>query len=296
MRPLSGEPVQVDIDKLRFHVKVLSLDNYPRNFQNTENLNAVADYISAEFRNEGGRVSEQKVPARGIEYRNVIAEFGPGSGPLIIVGAHYDADYDSRGADDNASGVAGLIELGHLIGQHGDELRYRVQLVAYTLEEPPFFGTPEMGSRMHARTLAESGETVRLMLSLEMIGYFSDDFGSQRYPIPLGGLLYPSQGNFIAVVGNLTNIRTVRSVKYSMSKVDGLPVYSLNAPSIFPGIDFSDHRNFWQSGFDAVMITDTAYFRNAAYHSQADTFDRLDYNKMSKVVESVFWVIRDQAQ
>ncbi len=278
--------VAVDAERLKVHVSKLSDEFYPRNHLNSQNLNASADYVRSEFEKTGGSVSEQKFSVNGVEYRNIRLELGDDeSDGRIIVGAHYDSAFDTHGADDNASGVAGLIELAHLISKQN--LARKVEFVAYSLEEPPFFGTEQMGSFKHAKSLRENNVKVKLMICLEMIGYYTDEPNSQNFPIFLGRLLYPSTGNFVAVVGNFTNVGSVRGVKGAMSAVPELQTYSLNAPSFFGGVNLSDHRNYWENGYDAVMITDTAFFRNRAYHTVGDTLDRLDYSKMARVVDGV---------
>ena len=198
------------------------------------------------------------------------------------------------GADDNASGVAGLIELAYLLGK--TSLPVRVELVAFTLEEPPFFRTPFMGSAIHAASLKKQGVKVRIMFALEMIGFFSDASHSQGFPLSILRLFYPSQGNFIAVVGKLGQGSVVRRVKQAMRGPSLLPVYSINAPRFVPGIDFSDHLNYWEAGYEAVMITDTAFYRNQGYHTLQDTPDTLDYERMAMVVQGVYAAILASAR
>jgi Zn-dependent M28 family amino/carboxypeptidase len=275
----------IDTAALRKHTSVLSKDLVPRNYPNIENLNKVAKYISESLTSSGGHVTEQQFEVDGAEYKNIIAEFGPQGKEIIVVGAHYDAKGEHPGADDNASGVAGLLEIGRLLGEV--QLKTRVALVAFTLEEPPFFRSDEMGSAVYAKSLAESGTAVKLMIALEMIGYFSEEKESQDYPMPLLRLYYPSTGNFIAVVDQLVS-RQAQRMKASMAQTIDLPVYSINAPSFIPGVDFSDHVNFWRNGYPAVMITDTAFYRNHAYHTNEDRAERLNYEKMAQVVYGVF--------
>ena len=169
-------------------------------------------------------------------------------------------------------------------------MTHRIDLVAYTLEEPPYFATALMGSAVHARSLKEKGTEVRLMISLEMLGFFSDEKNSQRFPFPQMSWWYPTVGNFIAVVGDqsINGRRMTRSVRSGMKRGSSLPVYSINAPTTLPGIDFSDHRNYWAEGFPALMITDTAFLRNGNYHQVTDTPDSLDYTRMAQVVEGVY--------
>jgi Zn-dependent M28 family amino/carboxypeptidase len=197
------------------------------------------------------------------------------------------------GADDNASGVAGLIELAYLLGKQ--QLPVRVELIAYTLEEPPYFRTEHMGSAVHAAALRKEDVNVKLMICLEMIGYFSDEPRSQEFPASFFGAFYSSQGNFIAVVGRFGDGLLVRRIKGAMRGGTSLPIYSINAPTFVPGVDFSDQLNYWNAGYDAVMITDTAFFRNPNYHTAQDTADKLDYKRMAMVVEGVYAAILELA-
>ncbi len=262
----------------------------PPRSHDADKLKHSADYIHQEFsRYKNARVSYQPFDVWGIGYHNILASFGPKEGKRIIIGAHYDSHDGLPGADDNASGVAGLLELTRMLD--GNALNRRVDLVAYALEEMPSFNTADMGSAHHAAQLKKEGVEVDLMISLEMIGYFDDTPGSQTYPVPFLTHLYPDSGNFIAVVGNLAQISEVRRVKKAIMAVGDVPVESINAPALIPGIDFSDHLNFWYEGYPAVMITDTADNRNRAYHTPQDTPERLDYERMGSVVDGVFRVV-----
>jgi Zn-dependent M28 family amino/carboxypeptidase len=202
---------------------------------------------------------------RGQLYRNVIASLGPATGPLLVVGAHYDSFGDfgpNPGADDNASGTAGLLELARLL--HGRSLRQRVELVAYANEEPPWFGSPWMGSTVHARSLR--GQDVRGMICLEMIGYFTE---TQPAPSWLFRLLYPDRGDFVVVAGRWADRDLTRRVKQAIRGSE-FPTHSFTAPRS-AGIDASDQRSYWDAGIPAVMVTDTAFVRNPHYHSAGDT-------------------------
>lgn len=279
----------VDPSRLRVHVETLAA-MAPRDWKNVANLDRTADYIRSEFAKTGGRVSEQTFGAKDRTYRNIVVRFGPESGERVVVGAHYDAFREFPGADDNASGVAALIELGFLLGRQPPTTT--VELVAFTLEEPPFFRSNEMGSAVHAAELAAQHTTVRAMLCLEMVGYYSDAPDSQHYPFPGMGLLYPSRGNFIAVVSDTAGVSLARRVKTAMLEAGDLPVYSINAPALLAGIDFSDHLNYWERGFPAVMVSDTAFYRNPGYHTALDTPEKLDYVRLSKVVQQVHYTVR----
>ena len=283
----------VEPARLETHVRALALDFFPRDYAHAENLDRAARYVAEEFARAGGAVTEQRFEAAGKTYRNVVARFGPGGGSRVIVGAHYDAAGELPGADDNASGVAGLLELARLLGRERPPAP--VELVAFALEEPPFFRTRQMGSYVHASSLKAEGAAVRLMISLEMIGYFSDAPGSQQFPHPSLRALYPSEGNFISVVGTMGEAGAVRRVKAAMAGATPLPVYSINAPRSVPGVDFSDQLNYWDQGFDALMITDTAFYRNPNYHAASDTPDTLDYARMAMVVEGVYAAVLAEA-
>ena len=283
--PIPSRPPQVDSARLEAHVKRLSVDLHPRSHDRFENLERAARYIADELRASGASVTVQEVPIQG-KYTNVVARFGPPSGPLLVIGAHYDSHGDTPGADDNASGVAGLIELSRLLGSTPQSRP--IELVAYTLEEPPHFRTDRMGSVRHARSLAAEKREVRLMLSLEMIGFFSDAPGSQGYPFPAMSHLYSDRGDFIALVGRFGDFNAARRAKAFMTGATDLPVHSINAPPLLQGIDFSDHASYWNEGFTAMMVTDTAFYRNRHYHRTSDTFETLDYRRMAKVVQSVY--------
>jgi len=284
----------VQPSSLKAHVSVLSETYHPRSYQDLENLSRCADYIREHFAKTGGHLTNQLYEASGAPYENVILMFPGASEARVVVGAHYDAWGETPGADDNASGVAGLIELAHLLSRA--ELEHTVELVAYCTEEPPFYGTDDMGSAQHAMRLREQGVEVQAMIALEMIGYFSDEKGSQEYPMGLLRLLYPSRGDYIAIVGNTRQRKLIRRVKGSMKGSTDLPVYSISIPSFVTGVDFSDHRNYWRAGYPAVMITDTAFYRNSMYHGAGDTADRLDYDRMSKVVVGIYEAVKDLAR
>ena len=270
---------------LRKHVHRLAVDFAPRVHTNLTQLNKASAYIESELRTTSAKVTVQRYAATGRNFQNLIAQFGPDTEDVIVVGAHYDVADIQPGADDNASGVAGLIELAKALSNA--KLKQRVELVAYTLEEPPYFRTANMGSAIHAKSLKAKGKRVTLMLSLECIGYFSDEPNSQQLLTPLMKAVYPTTGNFIALVGNYAEGDLSRRVKRSMQRATSLPVYSINAPSVLQGIDFSDHLSYWNEGFVGMMVTDTAFFRNEAYHTEDDTPDRLDYKRMAEVVVAV---------
>jgi len=285
----SSSTVSVDPARLQQHVRMLSEAFHPRNWQHPENLDKCAAYIRDEFDKAGGRTEEQVYEYGGIQYRNVIARFGPEDGKRLIVGAHYDSCADTPGADDNASGVSALIELAYMLGKSAPS--NSIELVAYTLEEPPFFRTEHMGSAVHADRIHQQQIDVVGVIIFEMVGYFSDEPNSQAYPSKLLHLMYPSRGNFLAVVGKWDQGRWIKAVKSRMKGVTDLPIRSIRAPTSLPGVDFSDHLNYWAKGYDAVMLTDTAFYRNREYHTVNDTYDRLDYDRMGMVVVAAYEMI-----
>jgi Zn-dependent M28 family amino/carboxypeptidase len=292
---IKPNPVRtVDPARLEAHVRKLSIELSPRDVTHIENLDRAAAYISSELAQTGASVSEQTYRVEGKTYRNVIGRFGPDTGERIVVGAHYDAAGPMPAADDNASGVAGLIELGRLLGKQSTAMR--VELVAFSTEEPPYFRTTGMGSSVHVQSLRKDHATVRAMLSLEMIGYFSDANGSQHFPAGFLSAFYPSTGNFIGVVGRVGDGLLVRRVKKAMKSAAPVPVYSISAPSFVPGIDFSDQLNYWHAGYSAAMITDSAFYRNPNYHGPGDTPEKLDYKRMAMVVEGVYGAVIDLAR
>lgn len=277
----------VDPTKLEANVRKLAVELHPRDFIHRENLDAAAAWIKSEFEVAGARVSEQEFKAEEGTYRNVLGVFGPEDGPRVVVGAHYDTAGEQPGADDNASGVSGLIELAHALGKTRDVLKKRVELVAWTLEEPPFFRTRNMGSAVHAKSLKDAGVALEAMISLEMIGYFSDKPGSQAFPTVCLKPFYPDEGNFIAVIGLMGKGSLTRKVKGAMKGASDLPVKSMNGLRSIPGVDFSDQLNYWDLGYRGVMITDSAFYRNPNYHEVTDTPETLDYERMAKVVKGV---------
>lgn len=208
-----------------------------------------------------------------------------------MVGAHYDVYSDTPGSDDNASGIAGILELARILSRENPKLDYRIDFVAYTLEEPPFFRTENMGSAKHAQYLKENNINLIGMISLEMIGFFSNKKNSQNYPIPLFKLFYPSEANFIAIIGKFEKQSFVKKIKKNMLQNSDIIVKSINAPNTIKGMDFSDHLNYWSQGYNAVMVTDSSFYRNPNYHLESDTFEKLNFEKMSEVIKGLYFAI-----
>ncbi len=278
---------QSDSSIVEEHLKAIIETKEPRNYKNIKILNQVSDYIHVEFSKYAEEVSFQNFEVNGNTYKNVISVFGKENKETIVIGAHYDVCGNQDGADDNASGVAGLLELSRLL--ENQKLKYRIELVAYTLEEPPFFRTKNMGSYIHAKKLKEENINVYGMICLEMIGYFKDSENSQSYPLPQMTQLYGNTADFITVVGKDTPSLFKKKFAENFTQQDFIKAYSIFAPESMEGIDFSDHLNYWGFGFDAIMITDTAFFRNKNYHEDTDTIDTLDPKKIVEVINAVYY-------
>jgi hypothetical protein len=276
----AGNAPRADAEALRKHVVFLTTTAAPRGAAHPENLDRASTYIENAFRAAGARVTLQEFDARKRHYRNVIAHFGPNRGAPLIVGAHYDAFCETGplpGADDNASGTAGLIELSRLLGK--TNVATPIVLVAYATEEPPFYGSAQMGSAVHASSL---DGRIAGMICLEMIGYYAD---RQTWPNWTFAALYPARGDFIAVGGGWRDRGLARHVKRALQGA-GMRAYSFTGPR--QTLDGSDHRNYWIAGHEAVLVTDTAYLRNPHYHTRDDTADTLDYDRMARVVDGIF--------
>ena len=260
--PLTGEARALTL-RLRLHVAALAVQ------ERNVDLETPARYIEQAFRSQGLEFSVQEFVSAGRRVRNI--EAGAGD---IVVGAHYDTVPGSPGADDNASGVAVLIELA--------AMKMPVRLVAFANEEPPYSFGPDMGSWAWAKRARDRGEPIRAMFSLEMLGYYRDTAGSQRYPAPLG-LFYPDRADFIAFVGDLGARGLVRRSIGAFRKSAEFPSEGVAAPAFIPGVTWSDHWSFRRHGYPAIMITDTAFYRYPHYHLPNDTPDKLDYERMARV-------------
>ena len=262
-----------------------------RNYTNTDSLRKVCDYLKNEYEKFGIDYEEQKWNALGKEYKNIIATYNKDKEKRLIVGAHYDVCGHQPGADDNASGVAGLLETARLLAENKPDIDYRIDLVAYCLEEPPFFGSIDMGSYVHAKSLYDDKADVIGMICYEMIGYFSDEPGSQPIPYPELKGLYPSTADFIIVVGikdyEEFNIR----VHKLMSENSEIDVQIVNFPNNNDLACLSDHMNYWRFGYNALMINDTSFVRNPNYHQISDSIHTLDFNKMTAVINSSYKAI-----
>jgi hypothetical protein len=276
---------QTDTLRLSNHLKKITKTSDFRHFMNPHILDQVAEYIKVELESSADSVYYQEFNVNGTVYKNVIASYGIKNASTIVVGAHYDVCGLQDGADDNGSGTVGLLELGRQL--KGQELNYRIDLVAYTLEEPPFFRTENMGSYHHAEMLHKENRNIHGMISLEMIGFFKDEKKTQDYPIGILKLVYGGRGNYITLVNKFGKGKFAKRFTKKFKKGASIHTKRFNGPKVLPGVDFSDHLNYWKFGYSALMVTDTAFYRNKNYHEQTDTIETIDFKRMADVVDSV---------
>lgn len=283
---------EIPEQKLFEHVKYLSRNIGSRSFGEPLKISATRDYILKTLSQDGMNPSIQDFTIDNMTFSNVVLTFTGLKYPreVVVIGAHYDTILGTPGADDNGSAVAMLLETARMLGNA--ELSRTLKLVFFVLEEPPIFGTENMGSRIFARRAKEAGMDIRAMISLEMVGFFSEDKGKQAFPLPLMNLFYSTTPNFIAVVGNFRSRALVSQVADGLKKGCMVPVEVLAAPAIVPGIGLSDHASFWKEGYPAVMITDSAFYRNPNYHQATDTFDTLDYKTMAELLKGLIYTVR----
>jgi Zn-dependent M28 family amino/carboxypeptidase len=298
---VSGGP---GVRELEGHVRALAEEIGERHVWRYDALERAATYIEDSLRSSLYDVVPQAyevdidhpllTPAqRGVH--NLEVEVG-GRGrahEIVVIGAHYDSIPGCPAANDNGSGVAAMLEIARLLADRTFERTLR--FVAFVNEEPPFFQTSRMGSMVYARRCRQRREKVVAMISLETIGYYSDEPASQRYPFPFS-LFYPSVGNFIGFIGNLASRRLVRRVVSSFREHTSFPCEGAAVPGWITGIGWSDHWAFWKAGYPALMATDTALFRYPWYHTPQDTVDKIDFERMALVVAGLANVVEDLAQ
>lgn len=280
-------------ERLRGHVTELARSE--RNVLHPAQLERGARYIEAALAGSGLAPEAQRFESGGREVRNIeaaVPRSAAQDAPALVVGAHYDTVPGSPGANDNASAVAVLLELARLLASDAPPRGRAVRIVAFVNEEPPFFMSPAMGSGAWARRARSRGDPILAMLSLEMLGFYRDSAGSQRYPFPLG-LFYPDRADFVAFVGDLGSRPLVRRAVAAFRAQARFPSEGLAAPGIIPGVTWSDHWSFRQHGYPAIMVTDTAFYRYAHYHLPSDTPEKLDYERMARVTMGLAGMIRE---
>jgi hypothetical protein len=277
---------------LRRDVEKLSVEIGSRNVFEYEKLKAAEAFIESSLIEAGYKVRRQEYKVEGKTCANLEVEI-EGSAlkdEVVVVGAHYDTVQFTPGADDNASAVAGLLALARFFS--GKQAPRTLRLVAFVNEEPPWFHGPKMGSLVYAHSCKDNGDKIVAMLCLEMLGYYTDEPDSQDYPPPLSWF-YPSTGNFIAFVGNISSRSLVHKAITSFRQHTKFPSEGVAIFAGIPGVSLSDHWSFWQIDAPAIMVTDTAFYRNQGYHEETDTADKLDYDRMARVVSGLEHVIKD---
>lgn len=281
-------------DRLRRHVMQLAGEIGERSVAKPAAAVRAAAYLDAELTAMGYTVAPQEYDAHGQRWRNLEATVrgSAHADEIIVVGAHYDTAEGAPGADDNGSGVAGVLELARSFA--GKRATRTIRFVLFGTEEPPSFPTSAMGSRHYADAARARGDRIVAMLAIESIGYYDSEHGSQRYPFPLN-LVYPDVGDFIGFVSNVRSGPLVRRAIAIFRSAAPLPSEGAAVPSWVPGVWWSDHWSFWRQGYRAIMITDTAPFRNPFYHTAQDTPEKLDYGRMARVVEGLEAVVANLA-
>jgi Peptidase family M28 len=276
-----------DVQKLAGEIGERNMNRYPQ-------LLAAADFVEASLSGAGLRPQRVSYELRGRACHNIEVEIRGTSPDIVVVGAHYDSVLGCPGANDNASGVAAMLALARRFA--GKSLEKTLRFVAFVNEEPPYFQTEEMGSVVYAKRCRERGDRITAMISLETIACFSDEPGSQKYPAPGLGLLYPTKGNFIGFASNTGSRALLRGAVSAFREAGRIPCEGAALPTAVPGIGWSDHWAFWQCGYPAIMVTDTAPFRYVHYHEPTDTPEKLDYDRFALVVSGMESVIKEFAE
>jgi Zn-dependent M28 family amino/carboxypeptidase len=280
----------IDIERVRTHIHTLAGDIGERNVFNPMALRRAATYIERVWREQGYVVTRHKYTVRGETSANIeVSREGrdPSAG-ILVIGAHYDSVAGSPGANDNGSGVSALLEIArHLAARKPVRT---VRFIAFVNEEPPFFKTRDMGSRVYVKMARARGDDIRAMLCLETIGYYSDTPDSQHYP-PLFNLFYPDAGNFIGFVSNFSSRPLLKDAVAAFRAASDFPVEYISTFTFIPGVDWSDHWSFWRDGIPAIMVTDTAPYRYPYYHTALDTPDKVSYAQLTHVIGGLLAVV-----
>ncbi|MEP7318908.1 MAG: M28 family peptidase [Panacibacter sp.] len=288
--PLVANVRTADTTRIKADLLFITKECHYRNYQHLDALNKAADYIKTEFIKIAPQVEEQKYFVQNNEYKNIICSIGPANGERIIVGAHYDVCGNQEGADDNASGVAALLELARAL--KNADLKYRIDFVAYTLEEPPFFRTEYMGSYIHAKYLHDNNIEVKGMICLEMLGYYSNLENSQHYPVGIMKWFYGDTANYITLIQKFSNGEFGNTLTQILKQEQYIRTKSFTGSSWIPGVDYSDHLNYWKFSYSALMVTNTSFYRNDNYHQPGDTFETLNIGNIGLVTDELARAIK----
>lgn len=267
-------------------VRTLSVDIGERNIENIENFNKASNYIKTKLKSYGYAPESNSYNYKKYTIENIytVKPANIKTDKVIIVGAHYDSLSGTVGANDNASGVAVLLELARILKD--EKLNTNIHFVAFANEEPPYFKTEKMGSLVYAKKSRQQGINIVAMYSLETMGAYYDNKGSQKYPYPLGQY-YPDTANFIAFVSDTKSRKLLKNSVKIFRDSAKIPSEGLSAPENIEGVSWSDHWSFWQAGYPAIMITDTAPFRYKHYHQITDTYEKIDFIRMSRVTSGI---------
>ena len=290
--PLTPKEVALR-DALQRDIEKLGGEIGERNFIHYKELMAAADFLEASFAQAGYQVQRQGYTVDNQTYYNLEVEI-PGTqqaDEIVIVGGHYDSVSGSPGANDNGTGAAATLELARLFA--GKKPKRTLRFVEFVNEEPPFFFSEGMGSLVYASRCKQRSENVVAMLSLETIGYYSDKIGSQQYPLPQLSSIYPLKGNFISFIGNVASASLVKEAIASFRRHTKFPSEGTALPNEITGVSWSDQWSFWQQGYPGVMVTDTAPFRYPYYHTPNDTPDKVNYDRLARVVAGLEYAITD---
>ena len=281
--------------RLRTHVEQLASDIGERNVFRPTSLQAAASYVEHEWEHQGYAVEQLAYDVSGVRCLNleITRSGGARQHEILLIGAHYDTVTGSPGANDNASGVSALLEISRLFASIEPALT--VRFVAFVNEEPPFFMTRQQGSTVYAEAARRRGDDIRLMASIETIGWYSSEAGSQSYP-PLFNLFYPNRADFIGIVSNFRSRAAMRRLAAAFRANSDFPLETAATFSFIPGVSWSDHRSFWRQGYRAVMITDTAFHRYRHYHAPSDTPDKLAYPELARVTSGLFAAFSELAR
>ena len=292
--PLQAEEITLQ-NSLQQDVNQLAAEIGIRNVSKYDQLNQAKDFLETSLAEAGYEVRLQEYKIGGKLYYNIEAEHTGTGKPdeIIVVGGHYDSAFTSFGANDNATGAAATLELARFF--YNKKTTRTIRFVEFTNEELPFAGTEDMGSLVYAKQLRQRDEKIVAMLSLETMGYFSDKVGSQTYPFPIN-LFYPNQGNFIGFVANLESGDLLRKAIASFRRHTKFPSEGASLPDWIPGVSWSDHWSFWQQGYQGIMVTDTAPYRYPYYHTEQDTPDKIDFDKLARIVSGLAKVVSNLAE
>ena len=295
--------LQATEKNLRNHLETLTRTIGERSVGTPWNLEKSAEYFESVHRQVGLEPRRETYNFKGQTVANIVADlsFGDNEKKLFLLGAHYDSVKGTVGADDNGSAVAVQLEVARALKEFNERppLDLTLRVVSFALEEPPAYGTRFMGSRVYARKAKAEGERLDGMICLEMVGYTCHEPGCQHYPFPLMFRNYPKTGDYIGIVGNYRSRKFTSAIFKAFQKNEALPAIKLTIPwsgYLLPTVRLSDHASFWDRGYKAVMVTDTAFYRNPHYHRRSDTMDKLDFSFMARLVKSLAMFFVDQGR